>query len=175
MTGARDKGTTVADVEGSKSSPRPFDVQTIRFLVRLMSHHNLNEIDLSEGEQRIRLRRGLPGRVGILPAAAEALAPTPSPAPPPEATESAPAPTRPLLEIKSPLVGTFYARPKPEADPYVQVGSRVNSDTVVCLIEAMKIYNDIKAECSGVIVEILVDNAEPVEYGTVLFRVDPGA
>jgi acetyl-CoA carboxylase biotin carboxyl carrier protein len=70
-------------------------------------------------------------------------------------------------------VGTFYAQPSPEAPPYVSVGSRVTPTTVVCQIEAMKIFNEIMAECSGVIREILVKNKEPVEYGTVLFRVDP--
>jgi len=83
------------------------------------------------------------------------------------------APFRPLSPIKSPTPGTFYNREKPDAKPYVEVGSRVTPSTVVGLIEAMKIFNEIQAECSGVIVRALVENGQPVEYGTVLFEVDP--
>src|SRR5436190_1546206 len=78
-------------------------------------------------------------------------------------------------DIKSPTPGTFYARPNPEAEPYVKVGSRVEPKTVVCTIEAMKLYTEIQAECSGVIQEILVENGQFVEFDTVLFRVDPTA
>lgn len=78
-----------------------------------------------------------------------------------------------LKEIRSPMVGTFYAQPEPGADPYVRVGSRVTSGQMVCLIEAMKIMNEIEAEVTGVVREVCVDDASPVEYGQVLFRVDP--
>jgi acetyl-CoA carboxylase biotin carboxyl carrier protein len=77
------------------------------------------------------------------------------------------------VEIKSPTPGTFYTAPNPGADPYVRVGSRVNPNTVVGLIEAMKLFNEIPADCSGVIVEVVVENGQPVEFGQVLFRVDP--
>jgi acetyl-CoA carboxylase biotin carboxyl carrier protein len=159
------------------STPGPFDVRTIRFLVALMSRHDLSEIDLSQGDQRIRLRRGQ--RVAALPAAAvpaptatPALpAPAPVPAPTPAAQEKPPA--RPLHEIKSIGVGTFYDREKPESPPYVTVGSRVTPSTVVGLHEAMKIFNEITADCSGVVVEVLVKNQQAIEYGQVLFKVDP--
>ena len=81
----------------------------------------------------------------------------------------------PLLEIKSPMVGTFYQSPEPAAQPYVKVGSRVNVGQVVCIIEAMKIMNEIESEVSGVIREVVAQNAQPVEFGQVLFRVDPHA
>jgi acetyl-CoA carboxylase biotin carboxyl carrier protein len=90
-------------------------------------------------------------------------------APPP------PAAATHLLEIKSPMVGTFYAAPEPGAEPYVTVGSRVSSGQVVCIIEAMKIMNEIESEVTGVIREILVENAQPVEFGQTLYRVDPHA
>ena len=77
------------------------------------------------------------------------------------------------MEIKSPTPGTFYAAPKPGEPPYVKAGSKVAPETVVCLIEAMKLYNEVQAECAGVIVEVLVENQQPVEYGQVLFKVDP--
>jgi acetyl-CoA carboxylase biotin carboxyl carrier protein len=157
-------------------SPDPFDVRTIRNLVNLMAQHDLSEIDLRQGDHRIRLRRGQPSRFAP-PPVQESPAQTrdtavQSVSTPPDVEPVAP-PPRNLVDIKSPTVGTFYAQPSPEAPPYVTVGSRVTLTTIVCQIEAMKIFNEIQAECSGVIVEVLVKNKEPVEFGTVLFRVDP--
>jgi acetyl-CoA carboxylase biotin carboxyl carrier protein len=101
-----------------------------------------------------------------------AAAPTPAaPAASPEAVKSA----KKLQEIKSPVVGTFYSQAKPGEEPFVRVGSRVATATVVGLIEAMKIYNEITADCTGVVTEVLVENQQPVEFGQVLFRVDPTA
>lgn len=102
-------------------------------------------------------------------AAAASSAPGPTTASP--AAGAAPAST--LLEIKSPMVGTFYKAPEPGAEPYVKVGTRVSAGQVVCIIEAMKIMNEIEAEVQGAIREICVENAQPVEFGQVLFRVDP--
>jgi acetyl-CoA carboxylase biotin carboxyl carrier protein len=85
----------------------------------------------------------------------------------------APAPTPQLLEIKSPMVGTFYSAPEPGAEPYVKVGNRVATGQVVCIIEAMKIMNEIESEIQGVIKEVCLDTAQPVEFGQTLFRVDP--
>ena len=85
------------------------------------------------------------------------------------------APPSPLLEIKSPMVGTFYAAPEPGAEPYVKAGSRVAPRQVVCIIEAMKIMNEIESEVAGVIREVLVESSQPVEFGQALFRVDPHA
>ncbi len=154
--------------EKPSSSPNPFDVQTVRLLARLMSHHELSEIDLSDGTHRVRLRRGLRGPTTVV-ATAAAAAPA---APVPAAAEPA-APARNLIDIKSPGPGTFYAQEKPGAPPLVSVGSRVKPETVVGVITAMKLNNDITAGCSGVIVEILVKNEQSIEYNTPLFRVDP--
>jgi acetyl-CoA carboxylase biotin carboxyl carrier protein len=161
--------------EDARKQPGPFDVRTIEQLVALMSKHDLSELDLREGEKRICLRRGgFTATPTALPTAVEKPAPVGSP--PPKAAEPPPAPSaRKLVEIKSPTVGTFYAQDKPDAPPYVTVGSRVSPTTTVCQIEAMKIFNEIQAECSGVIVEVCVQNKEFVEFGTVLFRVDPNA
>ena len=101
-----------------------------------------------------------------------AVAPTVPTGPAPALVPPA-SPSVPLKEIRSPMVGTFYSRPEPGADPYVRVGSRVTSGQMVCLIEAMKIMNEIEAEVTGVVREVCVDDASPVEYGQVLFRVDP--
>jgi acetyl-CoA carboxylase biotin carboxyl carrier protein len=167
--------TLVADED--PKAPGPFDVATIRALVALMSRHDMSEIDLQLGDQRIRLRRGpIKTTVNALPSlAAVPLPPLAGPTPKPAAAETPPAPQKKLIDIKSPTPGTFYARPSPDADVFVKVGSRVEAKTVVCLIEAMKLYTEIQADCSGVITEILVENAQPVEFDQVLFRVDPTA
>jgi acetyl-CoA carboxylase biotin carboxyl carrier protein len=158
----------LADGE-AKQGPGPFDVQAVRFLCRLMSRHDLSEMDLRQGEFRIRLRRG----PRVRPAAAAPAEPFAPAAAAPAAQPAAPA--KRLLEIKSPAVGIFYAQREPGSPPFVSVGSRVTPDTVVGLLEAMKIYDEIKADCAGTVVEALVNNKDPVEYNQVLFRVDPTA
>jgi acetyl-CoA carboxylase biotin carboxyl carrier protein len=162
--------------DDARNHPGPFDVGTIEQLIELMSKHDLSEIDLRAGEQRICLRRGVAVPTAV-PSASAGAAPTPAISPPPKVAEAAaqPQPARQFIDIKSPAVGTFYAQEKPDVPPYVTVGSRVTPTTVVCQIEAMKIFNEITADCSGVVREILVKNKEFVEYGTVLFRVDPNA
>jgi acetyl-CoA carboxylase biotin carboxyl carrier protein len=162
-------------LEDAPKGPDPFDVQTIKYLVRLMSRHDLSEIDLKQGEHRIRLRRGQ--RIRTPHPAANVPPPQQEPekAPPAKTPAASAAPARHLIEIKSPTVGTFYAAPSPDSPPYVAVGSRVKPTTVVCQVEAMKIFNEITADCTGVVVEVLVKNKEPVEFNTVLFRVDPNA
>jgi acetyl-CoA carboxylase biotin carboxyl carrier protein len=165
-------------VADDNNAPSPFDVQTIKHLVALMSRHDLSEIDLRDGPARLRLRRG-PRRVAA-PAAPVVLpaVPAAAPAPAPAASaprEEAPRPAKNLVEIKSPGPGIFYAKPKPEAPPYVTVGSRVVPTTVVCQIEAMKLFSEINAECTGVIAEVVAEDGKPVEFGSVLFRVNPTA
>jgi acetyl-CoA carboxylase biotin carboxyl carrier protein len=164
----------VADAKPPTKAPGPFDVATVRELVELMDKYDLGEVDLNDGDQRIRLRKS---RLMAAPAAA---APPPTPliahAPPPAGSQPAPAPAAPgkkLLEIKSELVGTFYAKPAPDRDDYVKVGSRVTPDTVVCKVEAMKIFNDITAKVTGSVAAVCVKNGEFVEFDQVLFRVDP--
>jgi len=154
----------------SPSSGDIFDIKRIRRLVELMNEHELSELDLRQGEQRIRLRKGPEGMVAL---------PTPPAAPAPAATPARPAaPAAPvedssLTTIKSPMVGTFYTSSSPDAAPFVKVGDHVNRDTTVCLIEAMKVFNEIPAEVTGQIVAVLVENGEPVEFGQPLFKVDP--
>ncbi|RCS41020.1 acetyl-CoA carboxylase biotin carboxyl carrier protein [Bremerella cremea] len=164
----------------SKSTPsNVFNVDTVRALVELMKQHDLSEVDLREGDQKISLKRGSQAPIYAAPAPMQvapmqqAVAPAPVAAPAAGGGESAAAADSHLVAIKSPMVGTFYIRPKPEADPFVRVGDHVSDDTVVCIIEAMKVFNDIKAELSGKVVKILVKNEEPVEYGQPLFMIDP--
>lgn len=163
--------------EKPNSKTNPFEVETIRDLVRLMSKHGLSELDLQDGDKKIRLKKeglGVPTFAPIMqqqpapvlqqPAQAQAT---------PTAAAPAPVTNKNLIEIKSPTPGTFYSQEKPGSPSYVAVGAKVNPKTVVCQIEAMKLFNEIAAECTGTIVEILIENKQPVEYGQVLFRVDP--
>jgi acetyl-CoA carboxylase biotin carboxyl carrier protein len=174
----RKNGAAPADKgEDAGKSTGPFDVRTVKALVALMTQHDLSEIELRDGNQRLRLRRGAYQPVTPLIAQAPSVATAGANSPPPSADTATPAtpapPQRQLVEIKSPTPGTFYAAPKPGEPPFVKVGSKVAPETVVCLIEAMKLYNEVQAECVGVIVDVLVENQQPVEYGQVLFKVDP--
>jgi acetyl-CoA carboxylase biotin carboxyl carrier protein len=166
--------------DDKRDSPRPFDVRTVEYLLKLMTEHDLSELELREGDQRIRLSKGGVNHPAFVPAAAPYVAPmphaaaNPGHAAPPEPLAQTPAPpARSLLEIKSPMVGTYYSKPKPDKPDFVSVGAPVKPDTVVCLIEAMKLYNDIKAEVSGRIAEVCVNNGDFVEFNQVLFRVEP--
>jgi acetyl-CoA carboxylase biotin carboxyl carrier protein len=163
-------GDTVAD--DSSKFPSPFDVRTIKDLVALMVRHDLTEVDLREGERRIRLRRGPKETITLAPALASASPPAAAPVSSPPPVSKTP-PAKELLTIKSPTPGTFYAASSPDAEPFVRVGSKVTPTTAVCVIEAMKILNEITADCSGVITEVLVENQQAVEFGQVLFKVDP--
>ena len=158
------------------------DIELLRELVRLVDDSSLDSLEIERGATRIRLAKSPSGGV-IVPeavrpapaASAPAAAADPEPAAPPPAHEaSAPeAPATNLIEVTSPMVGTFYRAPSPEAAPYVQVGSAVTAGDVLCVIEAMKLMNELECEVAGRIVEICADNAEPVDYGQVLFRVEP--
>ena len=154
-----------------------FDLDKLRELIELMEKHGLTEISLRRGEESWRLRRGPNEVLQMVPAGSYApAAPAPQAAAAAANAPAAPpseAPAQKLLEIKSPTVGTFYAAPSPDDPPFVSVGARVERDTVVCVIEAMKVFNQIQAEVSGTIAEILVNNGDPVEFGQPLFRVRP--
>ena len=149
-------------------TPDVFAMDRILELIDLMKEHDLCEIDLKQDDEQIRLVRG--GQPVIPVAAAPAPA---APAAAPAATDSAPAADDNLITINSPMVGTFYSRPNPDSDSFVQIGDIINDDTTVCIIEAMKVFNEIQAEVKGKIVAILVDDEEPVDVGKPLFKVDP--
>ncbi|MBY0585683.1 acetyl-CoA carboxylase biotin carboxyl carrier protein [bacterium] len=150
-----------------------FDMGRIKQLVRLMKDNDLSEIDLEWETSRIKLRRGTTV-VASAPPMAYAPAPVAAPAPSSgEGQAGKSAASSNLLEIKSPMVGTYYSASSPDADPFVRIGSRVAPDTAVCIIEAMKVFNEIQSGVAGVIREIAVENGAPLEYGQVIFRVDP--
>lgn len=158
----------------TKPEPGPddvFDIERIRRLVELMEQHDLGEVDLRQAEQRIRLKRGadIPATFAVpqMPAAAAPPAASSAPAAAAAAEDEAN-----ISIIRSPMVGTFYSRPKPDAEAYVKVGDHVSEQSTVCIIEAMKMFNEIQAEVTGQIVAVLVKNEEPVDVNKPLFKVD---
>lgn len=148
----------------------------LKQIIEMMKDHNLAEITIKQGEEELSVKKAQPaqqitavpmfgaGMPGMMPGAA---APAAGQAQEAVSQEDKPA------EIKSPLVGTYYAQPSPDSEPFVELGSRVEPETVVCIIEAMKVMNEIKAEMSGVIVDVVAVNGSAVEYGQVLFKVRP--
>jgi acetyl-CoA carboxylase biotin carboxyl carrier protein len=146
------------------------DIRKLKELIRLMVDNDLTELDLKDKEEQVLLKRGHGGTVThVAPAMVSAPAPAASaPAPAPAADEDAG-----LVAIESPMVGTFYASPGPDKPPFISVGGSVGPDTTVCLVEAMKIFNEIKAERSGTVAKILVKSGQPVEFGQKLFLVKP--
>ena len=150
------------------------DIDRIKTVIDLMREHDLNEFAVEEKDFKLSLKRGGPAPAMMM--ASPMLAPAALPAAPAAApaAKAAPAADENLTPIPSPLVGTFYRAGSPDADPFVQVGSRVNKDTVVCIIEAMKVMNEIKAETSGVIKKILVENATAVQFGQPMFLIEKG-
>jgi acetyl-CoA carboxylase biotin carboxyl carrier protein len=155
------------------------DLIKIRKLIEIMRDNDLAEIEIRHGDERIFLKRAQPNQPGVVAV----------PVQKPDFTgadfiaganhvpllskESVAQQEEGLMEIKSSIVGTFYKAPSPDSQPYVEVGSHVEPQTVICVIEAMKVMNEIKAETSGTIVEVLVTNGQAVEYGQMLFRVRP--
>jgi len=157
-------------------------VERVRQLIEMMAQNDLAEIEVEEPDLRVKIRKNVPveyippglnlaplARPPVYPAALQAPAPAAQPAGAPPARDEK------LLEIASPMVGTFYRASSPGNEPYVSIGAEVTPEMVVCIIEAMKVMNEIKAEMTGTVVEILVEDGEPVEFGQVLFLLEPPA
>jgi acetyl-CoA carboxylase biotin carboxyl carrier protein len=162
------------------------DLKDIKAIIDLMKKNSVSEFELEKEDFKIKLKRSPNG--GPIASVAYEEAPIVTYAPPMAlpASGSAPVSGAPTIagatpsnassgeqEIKSPMIGTFYRSPSPEAGPYVEVGMEVNPETVVCIIEAMKVMNEIKAEARGVVTQVLIDNAKPVEFGQPLFKIRP--
>ena len=141
------------------------DLKDIKALIDLMKKNDLSVFEMEKDGFRIKLQKGLGDQPIMMSTGAPAVANGPA------ATTAALAEGAGLKDIVSPMVGTFYRAASPDASPFVDVGTKVNEDTVVCIIEAMKVMNEIKAETSGVIAEVVADNSKPVQFGQVLFRV----
>jgi acetyl-CoA carboxylase biotin carboxyl carrier protein len=145
----------------------------IKLIIDLMQKNGLTEFELEKGDFKLRLKKGHAQGIPAYAPAPVYLPPAPSPAPAAASHTPAASAGSDLPAISSPMVGTLYLAPSPDSPNYVSVGSVITPDTVVCIIEAMKVMNEIKAETKGTIVEILVENGKPVEFGKPLFRVKP--
>ncbi|NTU68340.1 MAG: acetyl-CoA carboxylase biotin carboxyl carrier protein [Chlorobiaceae bacterium] len=152
------------------------NLKEIQHLVEIINASDLDEVIIKEGESEITLRRNS-GKVQVIAqpvAAAPAVQAAPAPAAPAQAAAApASAPASDLLEVRSPIVGTFYSAPSPDSPPFVSAGDKIKPHDVLCIIEAMKLMNEIESEISGTVVDVLVENGQPVEYNQVLFRVQP--
>lgn len=148
------------------------EIKEIKRIVELMKSNGLTEFSMKDVDFELTMKRGSSEAPVVY--AAHAVAPAPVTVPAPSVT-LAPVPVKEegLVEILSPIVGTFYRKPAPDADPFVNVGAAVDDETVVCIVEAMKVMNEIKAEVRGVIKKVLVDDASPVQFGQPLFLVEP--
>jgi acetyl-CoA carboxylase biotin carboxyl carrier protein len=155
------------------AAPNPgdlFEVKKVRRLIELMKEHDLSELDLKQGDNRVRIRRG--GEVVAYTAPAAGVSRPAAAGPAPAAGGEAAAPDRTIV-IKSPMVGTFYKASGPDVAPFIKVGDRIGPEKTVCIVEAMKVFNEIPAGVSGQVVAILVENGAPVEFGQPLIKVDP--
>jgi len=161
------------------------DLNKIKQVVDLMKKSDLSEFEIQDQEFKLRIKRDVGGRAAVAPVAAPAASPAPAAAAPVAAPVAAPAAAAPapaapaaadpnVKVITSPMVGTFYATPSPDSPNFVAIGSTVKADTVVCIIEAMKVMNEIQSELAGTIVECLVASGTSVEFGQPLFRVKVG-
>lgn len=153
------------------------DLKDIKAIIDLMRKNAISEFELERQEFKIRLKRATNGGQSVnfddTAGANQPIIVSQSSALPPPGTPRAPENPLGTIDIKSPMIGTLYRSPSPESSPYVDVGSEVGPDTVVCIIEAMKVMNEIKAEVRGVITQVLVDSSKPVEFGQPLFKVRP--
>ena len=153
------------------------DIRKLKELVRLMSTNDLVELDLRDKDEQVTIRRPTPNAAPqIVHHAPVMAAPMAAPAAPAAAAPAAPAAKDAdagLIKVESPMVGTFYASPSPDKPAFITAGASVGPDTVVCLVEAMKIFNEIKAGCTGTIERVLVKSGDPVEFGQPLFLVKP--
>ena len=150
------------------------DIRKVKKLIELLDESGIAEIEITEGEDSVRISR-YSTSAPAAPVATHLAPPAPSGAPAPAAAAAAPAPAEPAeegIEVKAPMVGTYYAASSPGAAPYVQVGDRVSEGDTICIIEAMKMMNQIEAEVSGVVKSIRLQNGEPVEFGQTLFVID---
>lgn len=151
------------------------DLKVLRQIVKMMVDHGLTEVDLEAEGEKIKLKRGPGGDIQYVTAptaAAPSAQPAPTGAPAaPASNDAADSDDGEGETVDSPMVGTFYSAASPDADAFVSVGDRVTADTVVCIIEAMKVMNEIKAEASGTVSEVLVSNGDAVEFGQPMFRI----
>jgi len=173
---AKKKTTRTGRRSASKGRPKesPVDLDTLKEFLALMESHQLSEFEIEHEDFHVRFCKGGGGEnlagVRVIPHAALPAEPIPKPEP---TAAQTPSDQEGTTQVKSPMVGTLYRAPAPDAQPFISVGDHVNEDTVVCIIEAMKVMNEIKAEVEGEVVAFLVENGEPVEFGQPIMLVRP--
>lgn len=173
----------VGPTEHRQETRSMIDIRKLKELVRLMVENDLSELDLQDQSETVTIKRG-PGELPVVrheaaaPANVESAVPAPAAPVPATGVEGgepgAESSDNGLVAVPSPMVGTFYAAPSPDDEPFVKAGSRITPDSVVCMIEAMKVFNEIKAEMVGTIESVFVGNGDAVEFGQKLFTVKPG-
>jgi len=154
------------------------DLKDIKAIIDLMKKNSITEFELEEKDSKLRLKRGLNGGSPVVPQTDETIPMTAISMPLSASTVATSVSAASMantgeIDIKSPMIGTFYRSPSPEAGSYVETGTEVSPDTVVCIIEAMKVMNEIKSEVKGIITQVLVENGKPVEFGQPLYKVRP--
>ena len=187
----RSRASTAAETNGHGRDTGQvhvlMDLEFLKGLIEAVDGSGIDTLEINRAGTRIRISKTPQSAAVAMPQLMHAAAPAPAPAAPPaggtSAGESAAAPAaeggasadtgRKLVDVVSPMVGTFYRAPAPEAPSYVEIGSQVHKGQTLCILEAMKLMNELECEVDGVVREILVENADPVEYGQVLFRVEP--
>ncbi|MCF8268169.1 MAG: acetyl-CoA carboxylase biotin carboxyl carrier protein [Ignavibacteriales bacterium] len=149
------------------------DINLLKRLVRMVETSNIAEFSVQEGDLRVKIAKYSSNPAPVITMPANAVPAAPAAAAPVVPSEPKPAENlQNLYEVKSPIVGTFYRAPAPDADPYIKVGDQVSPGTVLCIIEAMKLMNEIESDVSGTVVKILVENSSPVEYNQPLFLIE---
>lgn len=152
------------------------DIRKVKKLIELLEDSGLSELEIHEGEESVRLTRQIAGPAPVAPALYQQPAPAPASAPATSTASAAPELDEPALPagtpVRSPMVGTFYNSPSPDVDPFVAVGDEVKAGDTLCIIEAMKMFNQIEAEDAGIIAAVLAENGQPVEFDQPLFVID---
>jgi oxaloacetate decarboxylase alpha subunit len=168
--GAVKSGSSGAD-NSSGTRPGGFELSELQQLIQLVQRTGIGELEVTAGGRTVRISAGAVSVAAAAPVVTATPAPAASPAGPPKSGDAAG--TEHLVPIVSPMVGTFYRAPAPDADPYVEVGDTIAVGQTICIVEAMKLMNEIESEVKGKVVRILVENAQPVEYGQKLLLIEP--
>jgi acetyl-CoA carboxylase biotin carboxyl carrier protein len=184
-TAVKGTGKSVASLSGSSEPKKQTEMKTseIRDLIDFIAQSGLNEVDIETKELKLHVKREPDQKVlkastqvmaaPVAAAPAQIAAPTTNTTPTPAKAELPVAASKNTVEIKSPMIGTFYRTANPDSPPFISVGDKVSKGQTVCIIEAMKLFNEIESEVSGTVVKVMVENSSPVEYDQVLFVVEP--
>lgn len=174
--GSPEQGSPRSAALPAEAQSTLLDIDALRQIIELLENSDVTQLTFRRGDERLTIRRGQqPATVVQAIPAARAEATSPERAPRPPSAAPAPAAEKPGQLVTSPFVGTFYRTPGPDQPPFIEVGASVRKGQVLCIVEAMKLMNEIEAEASGTVAEIFVENGHPVEFGQPLFRIEPSS